>query len=86
MEPQAQGTGSKASVGSADGAASYRKATIARCRRALCGPTERSRRQCSGIDTAFEVAEPRSRTQSKPEFDSGATNKRAKAPKQAACL
>jgi len=37
-------------IRSADGAASCRKATIARCRRALRGPTERCRRQRSGID------------------------------------
>jgi hypothetical protein len=61
-------------VGSADGAASYRKPTIARCWRALCGPTEQSRRQRSGIDALFEIAEPRSRTQTKAGFDSGATD------------
>jgi hypothetical protein len=37
-------------VRSAGGAASYSKPGIARCRRALCGPTGRSRRQRSGID------------------------------------
>jgi hypothetical protein len=42
--PSAVRPGEAAKFHSAGGAASYRKATITRCRRALCGPTRRSRK------------------------------------------